>query len=114
MARLTEAERKARFQAIAELGCCVCMREGNGPTPPEIHHLLTGRTGFRRSHDDRTIGLCPYHHRWGPNSQAVHAGKKSFELLHGTELELLAWTNARLGLPGTATIEGEQLPGEDS
>ena len=108
---MTPAQRKARFTALADMGCCVCVREGLGRTPPEIHHVLTGRTGFRRNDDENTIGLCPYHHRHGGNGEAVHAGKRSFEQSHGSELELLAWTNNRLHSPGSATIEGELLPG---
>jgi hypothetical protein len=80
------------------------MREGLGPTPPEIHHLLTGRAGFRRSDDSRTIGLCPTHHRYGGNGEAVHAGKRTFEAVHGSELDLLAWTDERIG--ASATIAG--------
>lgn len=90
-------ERRRRFSAIVEIGCCVCQREGLGATPPEIHHLLTGRAGFRRNGDDMTIGLCPYHHRHGGNGEAVHAGKRTFEATHGTELELLEWTNRMIG-----------------
>ena len=107
---MTPAERRARFDGLADMGCCVCVREGLGRTPPEIHHLLTGRAGFRRADDSQTIGLCPYHHRHGPNGEAVHAGKRSFEAAHGTEMELFAWTNQRLGTPVDATIEGEILP----
>lgn len=106
---MTPTERKRRFNAIADLGCCVCVREGLGATPPEVHHLLTGRAGFRRNDDENTIGLCPYHHRQGPNGEAVHAGKRSFEQAHGTESELLEWTNKRIGWRGTATIGAEQL-----
>lgn len=107
---MTPKERKQRFNAISELGCCVCVREGLGPTPPEVHHVLTGRAGFRKADDDMTIGLCPYHHRQGPNGQAVHAGKRSFEEAHGSELELLAWTDKRIGWHRMATNEDVQLP----
>lgn len=107
---MTPTERRKRFDALAELGCCVCVREGLGRTPPEIHHLLTGRAGFRRSDDERTIGLCPYHHRHGGYGEAIHAGKRSFEVNHGTELELLAWTDMTIGWRGTATITDDELP----
>jgi hypothetical protein len=89
---MTEQERRRRFDDISEIGCCVCVREGLGRTPPEIHHLLTGRIPGRRNSDDQTIGLCPYHHRQGNIGEAIHAGKKSFERNHATELELLEWT----------------------
>jgi hypothetical protein len=90
---MTDKERRARFEALVEIGCCVCVRAGLGRTPPEIHHLLTGRVGFRRAPDERTIGLCPYHHRHGGFGEAIHAGKKTWEAQHGTELELLDWSN---------------------
>lgn len=108
---MTPAERKRRFNAIAEMGCCVCVREGLGRTPPAIHHILEGRIPGRRNTDDQTIGLCPYHHQHGPKGEAVHAGVKSFVANHGSELELLAWTNKHIRMPGSATIEGEILPG---
>lgn len=93
---MTANERKRRFEAISDMGCCVCLRSGLGATPPEIHHLLTGRAGFRRNDDEQTIGLCPHHHRHGGSGEAIHAGKRSFEAAYGTELELLEWTNSRL------------------
>jgi len=93
---LSRIDRKARFDAIARLGCCVCLREGYGFSECEIHHLLTGRAGFRRNTDLQTIGLCPQHHRLGNLGVAIHAGKKSFEKAYGTELELLIFTNNRI------------------
>jgi hypothetical protein len=101
---MTKSERDDRYSRLVDLGCCVCMREGLGPTPPAIHHLLTGRVPNRRNTDDQTIGLCPYHHQHGPNGEAVHAGKKSFERNHGSELELLEWSNMMIGWGGNATI----------
>ena len=107
---MTPSERKRRFAALADMGCCVCLREGLGATPPHIHHLLTGRAGFWRNDDENTIPLCPWHHQHGPNGEAIHAGKRSFEAAHGTELELLAYTNERIGWLQSATITGEVLP----
>lgn len=103
---MTPRERQSRFDAISRIGCCVCVREGLGATPPHIHHVLTGRIKGRRNSDDQTIGLCPYHHQHGGTGEAVHAGIKSFERNHGSELELLEWTNARIGVQNSATITG--------
>jgi hypothetical protein len=100
---MTENERRDRFDAIFDIGCCVCVREGYGRTPPEIHHLLTGRIPGRRNSDDQTIGLCPFHHRHGNFGDAVHAGKKSFEARHSTEKELLEWTNEAISSVRIAT-----------
>jgi hypothetical protein len=107
---MTPQLRRRRFNAISDLGCCVCVREGLGATPPEIHHVLEGRIPGRRNSDDQTIGLCPYHHRHGPTGEALHAGPQSFEAMHGSEMELLAWTNKRIGWHSSATIAGEELP----
>lgn len=93
---MTPKERKARFSFLANLGCCVCLRLGYGRSECEIHHLLTGRAGFRKNTDDQTIGLCPTHHRLGNIGVAIHAGRKSFEKAYGSELELLIFTNERI------------------
>ena len=94
-------ERKRRFEAIVEEGCCVCVRAGLGPTPPAIHHVMRGRVPGRRNDDEHTIGLCPYHHQNGPIGEAIHAGIESFEAAHGLELALLEWTNKRIGWRNT-------------
>jgi len=94
---MTAKERKVRFNDLADLGCVVCLREGYGHSPCHIHHLLTNRTGFRRNTDDQTIGLCPQHHTQGGHGVAIHAGKKTFELNYGSEIELLQYANDRIG-----------------
>ena len=88
---MTKAEREY-LDAIVQLGCCVCVREGRGATPGEPHHLLDG--GRRIGHLF-AICLCPTHHRSGiRNQQAVsrHPHRIVFEARYGTELELLQWT----------------------
>ena len=83
---MTKAE-KARMQAIAELGCIVCMREGNPETPAEIHHIRSDvGIGQRSTH---VLPLCSWHHRLGGYSQAIHAGRRVWEDRFGTELELV-------------------------
>lgn len=72
-------ERKKRFSALAEQGCCICRR------PTEIHHLI----GFKyrgigqKATDENTIPLCVEHHR---GSQGIHhLGMKTWEKVYGTQ-----------------------------
>ena len=78
----TKAE-KAHLDAVARLGCLIC------GAPAEVHHIMSGvGMGQRASHYD-TIPLCPRCHRTGPVGVAIHAGKRTWEERHGTELEML-------------------------
>jgi hypothetical protein len=83
-----------RFQVLSEMGCIVCWLAGFPETPAEIHHLRAGvhGTGMRSGYD-RTIPLCPAHHRTGGHGVAIHAGRETFENNYGTENELLEFTN---------------------
>ena len=90
---MNAAERK-HLDAVASLGCIVCLNEGMGFAPAEIHHLKrnpeTGAKlgmGQRASHF-HTIPLCPTHHRAGGFGVAYHAGPRQFEANFGTETEL--------------------------
>jgi len=72
-------ERKARFNALSEHGCCVCQR------PAEIHHLLGVKySGMGQKADDKyTIPLCVEHHR---GKQGIHhIGIKTWEDAYGTQ-----------------------------
>lgn len=85
----TKAE-KAHLNALADIGCIVCLNLGYGFTPAEIHHIRHGvGMGQRNSHKN-AIPLCHTHHRTGGHGVAFHAGKKAFESSYGTEVELLA------------------------
>ena len=89
-------EERAWMDAVAGLGCCVCIQECLGPTPCAVHHLLDG--GKRISHL-HTIGLCdPGHHQNGAASGKIsrHPWKRRFEARFGTEAELLRWTQKKL------------------
>lgn len=80
------------IDAIAQMGCCVCLRLGWGPTSGEVHHLLNG--GQRIGHL-YSIPLCmPGHHRGGDGKNKIsrHPWKVRFEIAYGTEAELLKWT----------------------
>ena len=74
---------------VAELGCIVCRREGNGPTPAELHHPRKDVGMSQRASDWDVIPLCYLHHRKGGHGVALHAGPETFEARFGTEAELL-------------------------
>ena len=83
------AAQKRRFAALAEMGCIVC------EAPANIHHCFTVK-GCRKDHD-KTIPLCDRHHN--PNGEwgvALHAGKRAWEAIYGTEEVLLDKVNLRL------------------
>ena len=77
--RPTKAEREYLGQ-VAALGCVICK------APANVHHMLAGAgMGQRSSHFD-TFPLCPDHHQNGGLGVAIHAGVKTWEEKHGTEL----------------------------
>lgn len=82
------AQQKKHFQRVADLGCVICKG------PAQIHHIET-HIGGGRNHD-RVIPLCHLHHTSGGYGVAIHAGKKKFESLFGSEESLLNKTAATL------------------
>ena len=94
---MTKAERE-HYGKLFDLGCIVCLKEGNGYSAPEIHHLRTGAGMGQKTSYEKAIPLCPQHHRLGRYGTAIHAGQKKFYELHGTEKELLELTSTYLGL----------------
>ena len=100
----TKADR-ARFDALQELGCIACAKEGRWGVAPDIHHI-TDR-GRRLGHHF-TIGLCPWHHRAIPPSglttpeaekvlgPSLARSKREFAERYGAEQELLERTNGAL------------------
>jgi len=87
---LTEKERRERFDALSEMGCCICGR------PPQIHH----RIGIKykgmgqKAGDEFTIPLCMEHHT-GP--EGIHAlGKRAWEERFGDQDYLLEVTNLKI------------------
>ena len=71
------------MRAVAELGCMVCA------APAEVHHIRAGQGMAQRAGNHLIIPLCPEHHRIGGHGVAIHAGRKAWEALYGTELEML-------------------------
>jgi hypothetical protein len=88
---------KQRFQKLVDLGCIICLRGGWGYSQPEIHHIRKGQGIGQRASSEKTIPLCPAHHRTGGYSIAIHAGQKAFENKFGDEQFLLEYTNQLIG-----------------
>jgi hypothetical protein len=88
------AEKRKRFEALADLGCIACSLEGYENTPAEIHHLRSGVGLSQRAPDERTIPLCPTHHRYGGRYPGIHSDPKDFINRYGTEDELLCRVNS--------------------
>lgn len=83
---------KERYEKLIEMGCCVCLKYKGIYTPPEIHHPW-GRKG---DGNQKTIGLCFYHHRQGGKTEEYvsrHPWLTEFEERYGTEESLLEYVN---------------------
>lgn len=93
---MTNAERD-HLCKIARIGCIVCLEQGHGPTPAEIHHPRRGQGMGQKASHFEAIPLCHAHHRTGGFGVAIHAGQKTWEAHFGTEAELLEKTRARIG-----------------
>jgi hypothetical protein len=91
----TKAE-KAHMSKVASLGCQACLKIGYEDTPCEIHHLREGAGAGQRSSHYRVIGLCPSHHRTGPDS--FHGNREIFISQFGTELDLFELVNNQVGI----------------
>ena len=86
---MTAKSQRKYLDAVASLGCVVCRNLGYGATPAHVHHIRTGKGMGQRASNYETIPLCPTHHQQGGHGVAIHAGQKTWEAIHGTELELL-------------------------
>ena len=85
---------KEHLSKVASVGCIVCRMQGNEESPAEIHHIRSGQGMSQRASNYDVIPLCHVHHRTGGYGLAIHAGRKEFERLYGTELELLELTRS--------------------
>ena len=85
---------KEHLSKVASVGCIVCMMQGNEESPAEIHHIRHGQGMSQRASNYEAIPLCHVHHRTGGYGVAIHAGRKEFERLYGTEIELLELTRS--------------------
>ena len=82
---MTLAESRHK-NAVAAIGCILCVRLGYGETPAELHHLRTG--GWGKGDYKTLMGLCPEHHR---GNTGIHGmGTRAFERYYEvTQQELL-------------------------
>jgi hypothetical protein len=100
---LTAAESN-HMGLVKSLPCCVCEQLGLSQTSPtDCHHIkrnpITGLPlgAIQKGSGFTTIPLCGGRHHW--NGVNVHMGSKDFEQKYGNELDLLAYTYKRLGIP---------------
>jgi len=82
------AKEKQHMDRVSQLGCIVCLKQGLGYNPCEIHHI-NGKTKPHAHFE--VIGLCYEHHRKGGDVEPIsrHPYKKRFIAAYGTEEELL-------------------------
>lgn len=98
---MTKAE-KRHLSRVAELGCIACLNQGTPGTPAEIHHIRAGQGASQRASHFEALPLCPFHHRTGGHGNAIHAGQRTWQENHGTEVELLAQVRRLLGIASAA------------
>ena len=80
---MTDSDRQ-HLLSIKRLPCIVCGRLG----PSHAHHTDTGM-GRKKNHH-KAIPLCLHHHQ---GEQGIHTlGKKRWQMMYGSEAELLAKT----------------------
>ena len=102
-----------RTRLIKAMPCLACELEGRldqcGPT--EEHHLnFDGKAGQKRRGDDDTIPLGTWHHQGAPKrgytaekmaglyGPSLKSQSKAFRATYGSDDELLARVNRKLGL----------------
>lgn len=95
--KATKAERE-RFERLKNLGCIVCgLTRGATRGPVEIHHIVRGN---KRLGHWYTLPLCYAHHRGSGTGllTSIASGRKAFEAIHGSELDLWVKCQHILGL----------------
>ena len=93
------AEEACFMDAVAQLGCIACLKDGVVSPWIGLHHI-DGRT--KPGAHMLVLPLCSGHHQDGTGSNpsliAVHPYKSRFEARYGTQRELLAECVAKLQL----------------
>ncbi|WP_368875750.1 Ref family recombination enhancement nuclease [Proteus vulgaris] len=84
-------EEKKWLSDVAELGCICCRNMEFGASLAEIHHVRTGQGMAQRASHTDVLPLCPPHHR-ACYETGFHASPKSWQEIHGSEIELLEQT----------------------
>lgn len=91
MSKSKTKEERRWLSDVAELGCICCRNMGFGASLAEIHHVRTGQGMAQRASHTDVLPLCPPHHR-ACYETGFHASPKSWQEIHGTEIELLEQT----------------------
>lgn len=87
----TKAQRR-HMDLVASLGCVACRNLGYGASPAELHHIRSGVGMGQRAKHTEVLPLCPRHHR-ASYPTGFHAAPKSWQIEHGSELELIEQIN---------------------
>lgn len=108
----TKAQQK-RLDALHQMPCMACVKEGvEQPFPTEAHHIVD--KGYRKHSGghDATLPLCAWHHRglqkdgWLKIEMEARYGvsmalnKRAFEAKHETQRVMLSRVNTLLGFSG--------------
>ena len=95
---------KEIWNAIAELGCIACRKDGRFNPYVSIHHC-DGRA--KPGAHKKVLALCAGHHQDGSGAMdliAVHPYKARFEAKYGTQEELMEETKNLLIKKGLITL----------
>lgn len=85
----TVAERR-HMTAVAALGCIVCLKDLGVYSPAIIHHVRTINGNRTTRNHMLVLPLCPFHHRHDSGiGNGFHAGTRTWQLVHGTEVQLM-------------------------
>jgi hypothetical protein len=95
----TKAEKDRIKRLFLEVGCICCLlRFGLKNSHIEIHHIVRGN---KRLGHWYTLPLCHSHHQQKDKGAwtSIANGRKAFNAIHGTELDLWLKCQHMLGLP---------------
>ena len=90
---------RAHLAKVGAMPCCICDEYGFPQlTPTQVHHVIHGRYGFRKSPDSMTIPLCRAHHLTGEDGYiAVHQSLDDWKERYGEDHRWISWVEKRLG-----------------
>jgi hypothetical protein len=80
---------KQWMDAVAQLGCIPCLKQGYETPQVELNHVSTGTGMGKRSSHYEVFGCCHPHHRTGGKGVALHAGVETWEEKYGTQISHL-------------------------
>jgi hypothetical protein len=96
---VSPAEKILWSRMAEEVGCIACLIDGHPNTYVSIHHI-DGRT--KPDCHNEVLPLCAPHHQQDDSDKmcriAVHPNKARFEARYGSQYELLAQVQEKLGI----------------